>query len=118
MKLIPILIILLFCINISYAYKVNYLGNYNEKECNKIINSIPQEYFKGLKSITFFGYKKDNMAGFYWFASHKIDMYANCDEGIIRHELAHLCQQNKGDSNYNMIHHLGLWDKCYSEVAL
>lgn len=81
------------------------------------MDSIPLEYYIGVKYIKFFD-KQTKNCGMYWWDYNGIDILGGCwQEETIVHELAHHCQKIAGDSLYQGYRHIGQFDNCYDNIA-
>ena len=119
--MVLLLIIALFSLEVEGYVPVEYLSGIPIKqyvpiddECRKIIKGIPKHYYDGIKAIRFFPEHRRYM-GFYHI-SRVIDMYGNCEDGVLRHELGHHLQWIYGDSLYNVSTHQGSFKRYHDEI--
>ena len=86
------------------------------KGINCSINMVNNTYLKGVKSITFFSKSNINIGGYYFIGQANIYIFNGCDITILRHELAHHCQANRGDTYAIMMKHAGNFSACLRAI--
>lgn len=88
----------------------DYLQDGSLDQCMAVLKSIPSEYYEGIRVIRILP-KHRLYSGFYWLGG-VIDLYDNCDQEVIYHELAHHCQFNRKDPLYKLMYHEGNFSEC------
>ncbi len=85
-------------------------------ECVGVFDSIPEEYFLGLKYIKVL--PASNHSFGHYHENFVLELYGGCRELETIHELAHHRQKMMGDSSYEITHHLGRFDQFEHEIFI
>jgi hypothetical protein len=86
----------------------------NATQCYEIVERIPKEYLTGNLVIRIQREHRKYLGFYYWGGT--LDMYGNCEEGVLIHELAHHRQYIKGDTLYELSTHGGRFEEFESEI--
>ncbi len=102
-KILLIMFVLILLSSLVSAFKVNYYHyKINQDDCRLVLESIPEEYYKGILVINQYIYPQ-RYAGSYMWNPSIINIYDNCSLTTLIHELTH--NKNKIDG-INMFHSL------------
>lgn len=118
-------VIALVLINTAWAYvpieeyrgiSVKFYDESLRESCINVLKMFPDEKYTGLRMIKFFNFYTSDKVGQYWVYSRVIDTFDGCSYETLGHELAHFCQEKKGDSVREMFEHGGNFQECLKEV--
>lgn len=92
--------------------KISY---YNASSCYDVLREEYIEPLPYLHYIRVFGQKEDFRGGYYWASG--IELYGNCDREVIRHELTHALQYERGFSYNQALNHNEAFYNLYFELS-
>ena len=122
--ILTILGVFLLILPIGYAYvpieeykgiRLKFYIDIDKEECYNIIDQIPLEYFEGISYIRI---TKESIrySGEYYWGSAGINLYGSCSKSVLIHELAHHCQEVRGDYLWQGIQHTEQFKECEDEI--
>jgi hypothetical protein len=117
-SLIFFLICILALSSLASAFQIKYYGShYEDVKVENSLCDVPEKYFDGLRAIKVFERSNGLHPARYWDGGVIESFEDQIDCHLLVHELAHHCQFIRRDTNYNRVHHLGMFNDCQEEIV-
>ena len=106
-KLLGILLVMsLLLISSVSAIKINYYHyKINRDDCRLVLESIPDKYYEGIRTINFYIIPQRMKANYIW-NGQVINTFDNCSLTTLIHELAHHKNKMDGINKFHSFNHM------------